>query len=244
TEEIRTALENHPLSKAPQKLLAFDLQEHVDGSRRDELIAKGIAEFKNGDASDLLTLATWLNGKAEFEKTISAIPLEKALQSRELFLQYLDALGGLERWSELKQLLSNDRYPLDPVVQKMYLARCNAQLGEKTAGENNWQRALEAAAGDPGKLITLGEYAEKNGLVDVAQSAFDNAAQQSPKLRVAQQGRLRLAQATGDTNKIHAVLAEMLKIWPNDAAVQNDEGYLRLLLMSSNRKHGATSKEP
>src|SRR5205823_9609225 len=95
-------LREHPLSKAPQKLLAFDLQEHVDGSRRDELIAKGIAEFKNGDASDLLTLATWLNGKAEFEKTISAIPLEKALQGRELFLQYLDALGGLDRWSELK----------------------------------------------------------------------------------------------------------------------------------------------
>ena len=206
-------------------------------------MAQGIAQWKNGDASDLLALATWLNGKKEFEKTLNAIPLEKALLGRELFLQYLDALGGLERWSEIKQLLLNDRYPLDPVVQHMYLARCNAQLGEKAAGENNWQRALEAAAGDPGKLITVGEYAEKNGIADVAQPAFDNAAQVSPKLRVAQQGRLRLAQRTGDTNKIHAVLAEMLKIWPNDAAVENDEGYLRLLLMSSNREHGATSTE-
>src|SRR5438552_3202060 len=110
--------------------------------------------------------------------------------------------------------------------------RCNAQLGEKAAAENNWQRALEAAAGDPGKLITLGDYAEKNGIVDVAQSAFDNAAIQSPKLRLAQQGRLRLAQRSSDTGKIHAVLADMLKIWPNDDAVQNDEGYTRLLLMS------------
>jgi cytochrome c-type biogenesis protein CcmH/NrfG len=233
-------LRDHPLSKAPQKLLALDLLEHIDASRRDELIAKGIAQWKNGDAADLLALATWLNGKQEFEKTLNAVPLEKALLGRDLFLQYLDALGGLERWSEIKQLLLNDRYPLDPVVQKMYLARCNAQLGEKTAGENNWQRALEAAAGDPGKLITLGEYAEKNGIVDVAQSAFDNAAQQSPKLRFAQQGRLRIAQRSGDTKKIHAVLAEMLKIWPNDAAVQNDEGYTRLLLMSSGSQ-GANS---
>jgi tetratricopeptide (TPR) repeat protein len=232
TEEIRAALENHPLSIAPQKLLALDLQEHVDPSRRDELIANGIAEFKNGDASDLLTLATWLNGKAEFEKTIATIPLEKALQSRELFLQYLDALGGLDRWSEVKQLIESDRYPLDPVVQKMYLARCNAQLGEKTAAENNWQRALEAAAGDPGKLLNVGDYAEKNGIIDVAKSAFENAAHQSPKLRVAQQGRLRMAQRTGDTKKIHDVLGDMLKTWPNDAAVQNDEGYLRLLLLN------------
>src|SRR5437868_8288633 len=235
SSSLAERLRDHPLAKAPQKLLALDLQEHVDPSRRDELVAQGIAQWKNGDASDLLALATWLNGKKEFEKTLDAIPLEKALLGRELFLQYLDALGGLERWSEIKQLLQNDRYPLDPVIQKMYLARCNAQLGEKAAGENNWQRALEAAAGDPGRQITVGEYAEKNGIVDVAQSAFDNAAQESPKLRVAQQGRLRLAQRTGDTGKIHAVLAEMLKIWPNDAAVQNDEGYTRLLLLQQPR---------
>jgi hypothetical protein len=54
---------------------------------------------------------------------------------------------------------------------------------------------------------------------------------------------LRLAQRSGDTKKIHAVLADMLKIWPNDAAVQNDEGYTRLLLMSAKREHGATSNE-
>ena len=231
SSSLSQQLANHPLSKAPQKLLALELLEHVDASRRDELIAKGIGEWKNGDPADLLALATWLNGKKEFEKTLATIPIEKALVSRDLFLQYLDALGGLDRWSELKQLLQSDRYPLDPVVQHMYLARCNAQLGEKAAAENNWQRALEAAAGDPGKLITVGEYAEKNGIVDVAKSAFDNAAQVSPKLRFAQQGRLRIAQRSGDTKKIHAVLAEMLKIWPNDAAVQNDEGYTRLLLM-------------
>jgi hypothetical protein len=243
SSSLAERLASHPLSKAPQKLLALDVQEQIDASRRDQLVAQGIAQFKNGDANDLLALATWLNGKKELEKTLDAIPLEKALLGRDLFLQYLDALGGLERWSEIKDLLLGDRYPLDPVVQKMYLARCNAQLGEKTAGENNWQRALEAAAGDPGKQITLGEYAEKNGIGDVAQSAFDSAAQESPKLRVAQQGRLRLAQRSGDTKKIHAVLEEMLKIWPNDAAVENDEGYTRLLLMSSNREQGAGSVE-
>ncbi|PYL97697.1 MAG: hypothetical protein DMF18_01830 [Verrucomicrobia bacterium] len=241
--DLQHALEAHPLAKALQKLIALDLVEHVDASRRDELIAQGIAQLKNGDANDLFALATWLNSKKEFEKTVEAIPLEKALLGRELFLQYLDALGGLERWGEIKQLLEGDRYPLDPVVQGMYLARCSAQLGEKAAAENNWQRALEAAAGDPGKLITLGDYAEKNGIVDVAQSAFDNAAIQSPKLRLAQQGRLRLVQRSGDAKKIHVVLADMLKIWPNDDAVQNDEGYTRLLLLGSSSERGARSDQ-
>ena len=233
SEEIRRAIENHPLAKAPQKLLALDLLEHVDPSRRDELIAKGIAQWKGGGAEDLFALATWLNSKNEFKKTLAAIPLDKALLSRTLFLQYLDALGGLDRWNDVKQLLESGRYPLDPVVEDMYLARCNAQLGEKTAAQNNWQRALEAAAGDTGKLMTLAEYAEKNGMVDVARQAFDAVATEAPRLRVAQQGRLRIAQRSRDTRKIHAVLAEMLKVWPDDDAVENDEGYTRLLLLLS-----------
>jgi thioredoxin-like negative regulator of GroEL len=231
--ELAQRLASHPLARAPQKLLSLDLLEHATPSRHDELIAQGIAQWKDGDADDLLALAKWLNGKNEFQKTLDTIPLEKTLLSGDLFLQYLDALGGLGRWSEIEQLLDSERYPLDPVVQKMYLARCNAQLGEKTAADNNWQRALELAGGDVGKLISLAEYAEKNGIVDVAQSAFSAAATEAPKLRPAQQGRLRIAQRSGDTKNIHAILAEMLKIWPNDAAVQNDEAYTRLLLMGA-----------
>jgi len=57
------------------------------------------------------------------------------LQARDLLMQHLDALGALGRWSEIKELLESDRYPLERVVQYMYLARCNAQLGEKTSAE-------------------------------------------------------------------------------------------------------------
>jgi hypothetical protein len=241
--ELVQRLASHPLARAPQKLLSLDLLEHATPSRHDELIAQGIAQWKDGDADDLLALARWLNGKNEFQKTLDTIPLEKTLLSGDLFLQYLDALGGLGHWSEIEGLLDSERYPLDPVVQKMYLARCNAQLGEKTAADNNWQRALESAGGDVGKLISLAEYAEKNGIVDVAQSAFSAAAAEAPKLRSAQQGRLRIAQRSGDTKNIHAVLAEMLKIWPNDAAVQNDEAYTRLLLLGSNSERGARSDQ-
>src|SRR5881227_3055192 len=68
--DLQHALEAHPLAKAPQKLIALDLVEHADASRRDELIAQGIAQLKNGDANDLFALATWLNSKKEFEKTV------------------------------------------------------------------------------------------------------------------------------------------------------------------------------
>ena len=229
--ELAQKLEAHPLARAPQKLLAVDLRIREQKDTRDTLIAEATERWKAGDPDEITALATWLNGKSEYQRELDAIPLEKALQSRDLFLQHLDALGGLGRWPEIKELLDRDTYPLDPVVQKMYLARCNAQLGEKAASENNWQRAFEAAHGDPSKLLMLANYAEKNNALETARAAYDEAAAEAPKLRAAHQGRLRLVQATGDTKKIHDVLAEMLAIWPNDPAVQNDEGYTRLLLV-------------
>jgi hypothetical protein len=81
--------------------------------------------------------------------------------------------------------------------------------------------------------MMVADYAEKNGLLEVAGSAYDAATAEAPKLRAAQQGRLRIAQASGDTKTIHAVLADMLRLWPNDPAIQNDEAYTRLLLMNS-----------
>ncbi len=229
--ELAQKLESHPLARAPQKLLAVDLRIREQKETRDALIAEATERWKNGEPDELTALATWLNGKSEFQRELDAIPLEKALQSRDLFLQHLDALGGLGRWPEIKALLDRDTYPLDPVVQKMYLARCNAQLSEKAASENNWRRAFEAAQGDPSKLLSLANYAEKNGALETARAAYDEAAAEAPKLRAAHQGRLRLVQATSDTKKIHGVLAGMLAIWPNDPAVQNDEAYTSLLLV-------------
>jgi hypothetical protein len=235
--DLVRSLENHPLAKAPHKLLALDLQMHANPTQREALISRAIADWKNADAASLVALAMWLDGKSEYQRQLDTIPLNRALQSRDLFLQHLDALGALDRWSEIKQLLESEHFPLDEVVQRMYVARCNARLGEKTASENNWKRALEAAGGDSGKLITLAEYAERNGANEIAEVAYASATNESPKLRAAWQGRLRLAQASGGTRKIHAVLTGMLAIWPNDSAIQNDEAYIRLLLLFSDSRN-------
>ena len=228
--EVIQALQAHPLAKAAQKLLAVDLQMHLAPDQRETLIAQAAQTWKTADNESLAILARWLNGKGEFQRELDTIPLDRALQTRDLFLQRLDALGAMNNWAEIKRLLLNETFPLDPVIEFMYLARCNQQLGEVMAGENNWRRALEAAAGDPQKLLTLADYAEKNGAIGIADTAYNTIARENPGVRAAQQGRLRLAQQKRDTRLIHGILADMLKQWPNDTAVQNDEAYTRLLL--------------
>jgi tetratricopeptide (TPR) repeat protein len=192
-----------------------------------------ITQYKDGDNATLLALAAWLNTRGEYQRELDTIPRQRAMQTRELFFQHVDALGALGRWDEIRRLIESEQFPLDPVVEHMYLARCFAQQNQSAGAENNWTRALQAAAGDLGKLMILADYAEKNGAYDVAGAAFEAAVAVAPKSRPAQQGRLRVAYATRDTKKIHAILLDLLKLWPNDPAVQNDEAYARLLLLPS-----------
>lgn len=236
---ISHALENHPLSEVSHRLIALDLLERAGEAQRDEIIGRALSHFKNGDSNDLGALLRWLNSKHEYQRLVDSFPVEQVSKGREAFLQYLNALGALGRWAEMKELLQSDRFPLEPFLQRMYVARCNAQLGEKAAAENNWLRAIEAAAGDPQKLVQVGDFAARNGLLDVADSAFTRATTQAPKLRPVWQARLHAAQLSRNTAKVHSVLAEMLHIWPEDTSIQNDEAYTRLLVMPT--KPGGTS---
>ena len=230
-DNIVGGLEKHPLAKPQHKLLAVDLKLHQHPEQRDELVQAAITQWKDADNPTVLALATWLNTRGEYQRELDTIPRQRAMQTRELFFQHVDALGALGRWDEIRRLIESEQFPLDPVMEHMYLARCFAQQGQTNGAENNWKRALEAAAGDLPKLMILGEYAEKNGAYDVAGAAFEAAVAVTPKSRPAQQGRLRVAYETRDTKKIHAILVDLLKLWPTDPAVQNDEAYARLLLL-------------
>src|SRR5438067_5942466 len=230
-DQLIEAINRHPLAKAPHQLLAADLEVSQHRDQRDEIVRRTIEHWKGGNNETLTALAAWLYRNGEQQRLVEAISLDRALQTRELFLQYVDALAALSRWDEIRRIIEAERFPLDPVIEHMYLARCFAQQGQENGAQNNWQRALEDAAGDLSKLLTLGEYAEKNGAERVAATAFDAAAGANPKSRQAQQGRLRIAYSARDTKRVLALLQEMLGVWPNDTAIQNDEAYIHLLLI-------------
>ncbi len=237
-------IDNHPRAKIAHKLIAVDLDISEHPEQKQEIEQRAIDRWKSASNEDLYALSAWLYRRGEYQRILDTVPLTRATQTRELFLQHVDALGALGRWDDIRKILENERFPLDQVIQDMYLARCYAQQGQQKGADNNWQRAVEDAAGDVNKLLMLGDYAEKNGAHQVAATAYDAAATISPKSRAAQLGRLRTIYEGRDTKKIHAALVDLLKIWPNDTGLQNDEAYTRLLLLDSTEKTASGSVEP
>jgi tetratricopeptide (TPR) repeat protein len=231
--ELADALEKHPRARPYHKLLAFQLRAQHNPALTDQYVADAAERFGKGDDETLAALAAWLNSLGRARKTLELLPLDRAVKREDLFLRHIDALAALERWDEVKDMLTSERFPLDSVFQHMYLATARTRLGEPAAATNEWQRALEAAASNSDKFFALASYAEQNHANDIADAAYVEAIKLAPKNRAAYAGRLRLAEAAGHTAEAQAVAAEIVKLWPDDAAARNEDVYLRLLLGAS-----------
>ena len=243
--EVANALENHPDARPYHKLLALELRARQDPALADQYVADAVQRFGNAASlaqvyqgtaeladETLVALAGWLNKIGRPAKTLEVLPQARASQRRELFLQYLNALAALQRWNEIKELLTSERFPIEPVLQHMYLAVAQKHLGSATGATNEWQRALEVAK-TPEKLLALAKYAEQNSANDIADAAYAGAIKLTPKDREPYAGRLRLALAAGRTAQAQTIAAQIAQLWPDDTGARNQDAYLRLLLGAS-----------
>jgi tetratricopeptide (TPR) repeat protein len=230
--EIADRLEKHPKVLPFHQLLALRIRAGEDRWHAEDLLNRAVERYRGSDDQTLIALNTWLFAEGRYQTILDIMPLERALQRRELFLQYLDALSGLGRFETARDLLRSERFPLEPVLQHVYLATASERLGESTAVANEWQRALEVAD-NVSKCLTLATYAEKAGAADIADSAYAKAISFAPNTRAAYDARVRLAEAHGETAKAQKILADIVRLWPDDDHERNHEMYLRLLLGAS-----------
>ena len=253
--DVANALENHPDARPYHKLLALELRARQDPALADQYVADAVQRFGNAaslaqlyQGSDeladetLVALAGWLNKIGRPAKTLEVLPQARASQRQDLFLQYLNALAGLQRWNEIKDLLISERFPIEPMLQHMYLAIAQTHLGSAIGATNEWQRAMEVAKTSE-KLSALAKYAEQNSANDIADTAYAGAIKIEPKNREAHTGRLRLALAAGKTADAQTIAAEITQLWPDDAAARNQNVYFRLLLGASGEQAEAAERE-
>jgi tetratricopeptide (TPR) repeat protein len=240
--EVANALENHPDARPYHKLLALEVRARQDPALTDQYINDAVEHFRNGDDETLGDLAAWLNKVGRPAKTLEVLPQARAVQRQDLFGHYLNALAALQRWNEIKDILSGERFPIEPVLQHMYLAVAQTRISSATAASNEWQRALEVANTSE-KLLALAKYAEQNSVNDIADAAYSAAIKIAPKNRDTYTGRLRLALAAGKTADAQTIAAEIIQLWPDDAGARNQSAYLRLLLGASGEQAEAAERD-
>ena len=230
-QDLATRIEKHPQAKVAQQLQALQVRAMAQPSQHDQLVQQAIERYGTSkDNNDLFALATWLYTQGEYQKVLDVLHADKATESRALYLQFLDALGALGRWQEVRSAIESQRFTLDPVVEQMYLARCAQQLQQPESADLHWNAALRAAGTNPEKLLSLGHYAQSNGVLGIADGAYRTALKNAPDNRAAHESLLNLMEAQGHTRDAREQLGKMLAIWGQDSAVRNDFAYLSALL--------------
>ena len=230
--EIADKLENHPMAAAYDRLCAAGLRAQNDPEGAELRLDETIEDCRRGDSHTLAALADWLYENGQFETMLKLLPLDRVVEDRQLFLERIDALSAAGRFSHLADMLSVENPILDPMLGHVFLALAKAKLGEEASSANEWERAVETASTTQ-RCLLLAQYAEKNGLSQIADDAYDKVLKQQPRLRSAYAARLRLAEAMGKTEKAHQIAQKIVELWPDDTNSRMLEIYLRLLLGAS-----------
>jgi tetratricopeptide (TPR) repeat protein len=230
TGEVLRRLRALPGDNLGREFLVSDLEMCLQPARRPDVLAETIERYRFGGDEKLLLLARWLNGKGEFKRTLEAVPLGLATGKQELFLAYCDAVAGLGDWPGLGKILVAQKLPIPDWLAELYRARVDTELKNDREAAAHWNQAQLLAAPTPEALIHLGDYAEKVGELGEASKAYRRLVRFDKFMRQAYVSLVRVHERKSDTAELRRIMEEMVKVYPDDPAPQNDLAYLELLL--------------
>src|SRR5229473_2367593 len=156
-------------------LLASDLRIQLHPEDADRIYDETIARWSRGEMADSIQLARWLNLHEQPERVLALFSLERALKNNQLFLTRLDALGILQRWNEIEELLSRSDLSFDPSVVESFRARTAQERNATLDAELHWNHAVALAVGDPLKLRFVANFAERSHATAAALKAYEPA---------------------------------------------------------------------
>jgi tetratricopeptide (TPR) repeat protein len=228
-DRLIARLRSHPHAGEYERIaaLALEIKRHPD--QRDALLDQAMAAHHNATPADVALFAEWLNSHSQASRVLQLVSRERALSSKPIFAAYIDALAVLNRWSELKTLLTSAVVPLEAPFVEVFLSRCATEMGDDQAADLYWQNAVAAAAGNPALSFYLAGYAEKLGQNDRASAIYRNLTQDPVVSRIAYQGLQRVLSGK-DTRTLRDLLDEMASRWPADQEMASQDIYLNLLL--------------
>jgi hypothetical protein len=240
--EMAERIESNPKARPYDHLLAVDLRAQYEPWLAQKDTERVVEDFSHGDEESLVALGGWLYDHGRFDSVLQVITMERASHSRSLFVERVDALYALGRFSELADMVGAENSILDPTLQHLLLAIARSKLGEASASQNEWERAVETAETEQ-QYLAIAEFAETNGVPKTADAAYAALLFKQPHLRSAYMARLHLAQTAGDTAEAHDLATKIAELWPEDSTSQMLGLYFGLLLGSSPADTRSAEKE-
>jgi hypothetical protein len=230
---------DHPEAEEEDRITAFNQRVILDPLNRNRLIEAELMRTKDFERDELFPITRWLIQNGEHNRLLAFVNQEKIKTHEQLTLNYMSALTGAGRISELERLVDDPETRLSRATRTYHKAHLMLIKSVPSGGisvevmREQLNKAKDAAILEkrPDLLMHIASYAEKFRLHDIAVDVFRYSAMHMGKVeRSGFAGWLRCALAKGDTASFAAAAREASRRWPDDQSFAEHVIYADLLV--------------
>ncbi len=236
-------LRAHPRHTPDDLLLAASL-DLVSRPADEKQIIDALKDARaTAPDAEQLAFARWLNRRGAFEDVLAIAGDERIRTKEDWLLVALDALAGLGRWQEVRELVEQaESGVLDEPIRHLFLARASMELGDTAAAEQSWLDVhRHARLGKPENLAYVARYAEQIGAYAEAAKAYRRLSERKETALNGFLGLLRCQPRNAPAAELLPIYQEFLEQFPHLAEVKNDAAYLSLLCNRDIEQSAATA---
>ena len=144
----------------------------------------------------------------------------------------------MKKWQQIDTIMAEPGIPLEAYKIEYFKARCADELGDRDQAIIHWRSAQSAAVGNSEQAFDVARYARQSGRSAQAESIYRSL---TVNPSAARNAYIELLGMANSTSAIRSLLADMLKHWPKDPAIQNDYAYYCILLGEDVEQHQQTA---
>ncbi len=231
--ELRERIAKAPDASESQRYDVLSSYLRVLPLGKDEVIDEETDRQRGLPAEQTIDFLRWLAKNEENQRVLSLLPKEAAMRNGNLFLIYAHSLGALERWTDLRKMLSAvPGPPISPIEIDLIKARCARATGESaTVTRSHLQEAQKRIPpnADPMVFMRVGNTADELGFSDVALDVF-NALSTRPQFKLSVLDRvLQLHYRQHNLQAMLECIARFLEERPGQSPYFETMIYLKLL---------------
>ena len=159
---------SHPAATSESLLLADELQTQLAPSAREGLIQAQVKRALNLRFDQREPVIRWMLKNDEPEAALALLTLPEAIQSREVFLLWIEAASRSNRWSEMEVALRNPANPLPARDTLPFLAQSLKMRGDLANADTIYRKAIALHESQPestGEIFSHLILAGERGLV-------------------------------------------------------------------------------
>ena len=240
-------LRAHPGCSAEDEIFIARLLVTSDPGRRKEAVQKLASRLRERNASpdERTAAARWLVGLQEHEAVLELIPPAEVSEHAGALMVRLDALSGLERWDECRELIEANRGgALPDVLYHLFRARL-AGTGNNPAEEDAEKRQLRQVMqfAELPHVLFAARYAETVGWKPEAFAAWRILASDSSAKADALRGQIRNLPPTATAADGLEIANELLALQPQDPSARLSAAFFALLVGDNIEESSATAEE-